>query len=121
MQVLLQERAGLFTYDPAIIEPRTLCKALEDIGFQARIPTPGPAEAVTDSISELINVQSSVSGVKTNASGMNENYSNINIDLTQDLLLIGDERDRDKQQNEAESIIEVQGMTCQSCVKTIES
>ncbi|XP_026466115.1 copper-transporting ATPase 1 isoform X2 [Ctenocephalides felis] len=121
VEVLLQERAGLFTYDPAIIEPRTLCKALEDIGFQARIPTPGPAEAVTDSISELINVQSSVSGVKTNASGMNENYSNINIDLTQDLLLIGDERDRDKQQNEAESIIEVQGMTCQSCVKTIES
>lgn len=110
----------MFTYDPAIIEPSTICKALEDIGFQARIPNASATNNTSDSRSGLPGVKSNASDIKSIKSKVSHNNSKINGGLRQDLLLVGDERDRDKSQNQAEGIIEVEGMTCQSCVKTIE-
>lgn len=74
-KVNLEDRLGIFEYDPSVTAPDLICDCVEDMGFKASLKHPG-------------------------------NFSSSN-DASEGQIMT--------------ALIHVDGMTCQSCVRTIES
>ena len=146
VNVSLKNEEAVITYDPSLTNPATLKEAIDEMGFEAFLPSPPPSNDVQ---MIMINVEgmtcnSCVQSIEKNISKLGGvlsisvslaaktaqvRYSPEKVtaeelreaidDMGFDAHLIGDDI-CNMNKDVRTAMISVEGMTCMSCVKTIE-
>lgn len=148
IKVSLKNEEAVIQYDPSLTDPGTLREAIDDMGFEASLLSPSPppknevqtvlinvegmtcnscVQTIEKNISQHAGVQSISVSLKANTAQVRYSPGKVTAeqlreaieDMGFDARLLGDDVCKvNKDVRTAK--ISVEGMTCMSCVKTIE-
>ncbi len=136
-KVNLADKRGVFEYDPAVIAPDIIKEYVDDMGFEASFGLPPTEEKDDSSVITLsikgMTCQSCVKSIETSLGDLN-GVEEAKVDLKEEtgcvrfcanltspeeIVLVVEDAGFDVRRM-VDTVISVQGMTCNSCVQTIE-
>ncbi|XP_072170821.1 copper-transporting ATPase 1-like [Diadema setosum] len=150
IQVSLDRQEGVITYDSSLTNPETLREAIYDMGFEATLPATSQSvnspvlamviigiegmtcnscvRSIEDKIGSLagvrsikVSLQDKIADVKYDTSIVKAEEIRLAIyDMGFDATLPHSDDDDEKDDDIQTAVLRVEGMTCNSCVKTIE-
>ncbi|XP_013413564.1 copper-transporting ATPase 1-like isoform X2 [Lingula anatina] len=138
IEVSLENQEGVVSFDPTVTTAEKIAEGIDDMGFEAKVKSPGSSPQEVTIYIEGMTCQSCVkniegaismrSGVKQIKVSLSQKQASIRYDpsqtnprtLREHIDDMGFEAFLEKPKQTVNVKIGVEGMTCQSCVKNIE-